>query len=108
MLRRRDPEGFDARGEREPVVGFDQQMHVRALQADVDDAEVVALERRQDRTARGLVDVALAKETNRLGHTHDDMDRLVLLQGGARLVALARTWTLRGTSRTGTLATAVL
>src|SRR4051812_41162277 len=61
MLRRRDLESPHAVRERDAIVGLDEQVDVRALHADVDDAKVRPTERRHQGFPERVIGVEAAQ-----------------------------------------------
>ena len=89
--RGRDLEPLHAASERELVIGFDEEVDMRALEAEVDDPEVVAPRGGVERVAERVVG-ARAAEVPDGGHdTHDDVHGLARREPRASLVAFART-----------------
>jgi hypothetical protein len=75
--RGRDLESLHAPRKRELVLGLDQQVHVRALDTDVHDPELLALRRREGRVADGLVHVSSSQIPDDGNDTEHDMQRLL-------------------------------
>jgi hypothetical protein len=76
VLGRRDLEALHARCERVLVVGLDEQVEMRALDAEVDDAEVVAPGGRERGLADRLVGEPAAQVADRADHPQDDVHRV--------------------------------
>ena len=96
------------RGERVLVVGLDDQMHVRALEAEVHDAKVFAQRGRQRGLADRLPDAAAAQAADRADRAEHDVHRVPRMQERPLLVRLARSLALRRPAGTAPLATALL
>jgi hypothetical protein len=89
--RRRDCEALHPAGERHLVIGLDEQVNMRALQADVDDPEPLA-QRRGDRgVAQRLVHRAPPQAPHLRRHPHHDVQRMVRLELRPRFMSLAGT-----------------
>jgi hypothetical protein len=108
MLGGRDLEALHPPGERLRVVGLHQQVNMRALDAEVDDAEVLAQRRGQGRLADRLVDAAAAQVADRADHPEHHMDRVPLVVNRPGLVRRARPLALGGPPRPPPLAAALL
>jgi hypothetical protein len=87
--RRGDLKPLHAAGERGLVLGLDDHVDVRALQAEVDDPEPPA-ERRGDRGGtHRLIHRASTKAAHRRHDAHHDMQRMMRLEVGPGGVPLA-------------------
>ena len=79
-----------------------------ALDAEVDDAEVLAPRRRERGFADCLVDAAPAQVADRADDPQHDVDRVARMKERPRLVRRTGPLALRGTTRTAPLTAALL
>jgi hypothetical protein len=93
--RRGDLEALHAARERHLVLGLDQHVDVRALEADVHDAEPIAHCREDRGLAHDLVHHAPPQAPHRRHNAHHDVERVVWPDLGPRVVPRACPRTLR-------------
>ena len=86
VLGGRDLEPLHARRQRVLVVGLDEQVDVRALDAEVDDPEVLASGRRERRFADRTIGEPAAQVADRADDPQDHVDRMPREQIRAGLV----------------------
>jgi hypothetical protein len=89
MLRRRDLKALHAARERELVVGFDDQVYMRALDAEVHDMEVCARCDRIRSSANRVVRAPAAQVADGLDDTQHDMDWVASRQRGTHAMRSA-------------------
>ena len=85
----RDLEALHATRERGLVLGLDEQMHVRALDADVDHANAFADRSHDRRVAYGLVQTAAPQAADGGHHAQRDVLRVASIDRRPRLVRRA-------------------
>jgi hypothetical protein len=108
VLGRRDLEALHPPGQGSLVVGLDQQMDVRSLEAELDDAKVFAARSGQRGLADRLVHAAPAQIADSADHPQRDMHRVPCVQERPLPVRRARPRALRRTTGPAPLATARL
>jgi hypothetical protein len=108
VLGRRDLKPLHALRERGLVVRLDEQVHVRALDAEVHDPEARAPGRRQRRLADRLVHAAPTEIPDRAHHAEHDVDRVPPVQERPLLVRRPGTRPLRRPTGASPLAAALL
>jgi hypothetical protein len=75
-----DLESLHPRSQRALVLGLDEQVHVRALNAEVDDPEVLAPGGRQRGLPDRVIDAAATQVADRADRTQHDMHRIACVQ----------------------------
>jgi hypothetical protein len=108
VLGGRDLEALHPARQRRLVVGLDPQVDVRALDADVDDPEVLASRRRERRFADRLVGEPAAQAAHRGDGPQHDVHRVPGVELGPLAVRRPRPPTLRLAASPPPLAAALL
>jgi hypothetical protein len=106
VLGRRDLKALHADSEGALVIRLDQQVDVIVLDAQLDDAEVLATRRRQRGLSNGLVGTAATKLPDRRDHAQRDVHGIPSVQERPLLVRRARPLALRRTTGAAALAAA--
>jgi hypothetical protein len=105
VTRRRDRKALHPAGERGLVLGLDDQVHVVALQRDVDDTEPLTQRSRDRGIVHRLVHPAAPQAAHRRSDPHHHVQRVIRLEVRPRPVPLARPWPLRLATSAAALAT---
>jgi hypothetical protein len=108
LLGGRDLEPLHPPGQRVLAIGLDEQVDVGALDAEVNDPEILALRRRDRGFADRLIHAATAQVTDGSDHAQHDVHRVPGIERRPLLVRRACPLALRWPTRTSTLATARL
>jgi hypothetical protein len=108
MLGGRDLEALHPLRQGGLVAGLHQQVHVRALHAELDDAEVIAPGGGQCRLADRLVHASAAQVADCADNPQRDVDGVPRLEIRPLLVRRSGSRALRGSTRAAPLAAALL
>src|ERR1044071_1349430 len=108
MLGSRDLKALHSSCERQLVVGLDQQVDVRSLDAELDDAEVLAPRCGERGLADGLVHASPAQVADGADYPQDDVNRVPRVEERSLLVRRAGPLALRRAPRAAPLTAARL
>jgi hypothetical protein len=106
VLGRGDLKALHTAGERDLALRLDEQVDVRALEAEVDDANALAARGRDRGVAHRLVHRSATQAPHRGHDAKHDVERVERLEVGARSVRRDRTRTGRLATSAGPLTTA--